>query len=479
MRSDMGSRGVYSVRWRSRRTHVAARPWDGQIAMGMSVTGFRSARGAHFLAPWRMAWALLVAALLCCGTVRSFAQTVLTLQGTVTDISGAVIPGATVTARPVAGGVAGSATTDGEGGFQIAGLAKGETLVTATAAGFAAAQATVTLGAQAVPLHLTLNIAQANETVSVTAAGASIETSSTETGGTLDAQQMEMVPLNGRSFTDALAVQPGVTPTSAAQPNAIVMSGVASTPPSGQLDSGSLSIGGQRETANSFRVNGADAQEDVNMGVAIVPTLDSIAELNVATGNYAPEYGSASGGQVLVTTRSGTNTWRGSLLEYLRNTDLDARNYFSLERGAFHQNQFGATLGGPVKKDRLYLFADYQGTRLAEGVDTGLISVPTAAERAGDFATGSGSLLTGCVGGPYLASLLTQKLGRGVAAGDPYSPASAGCVAGRPAVFADSVIPQSIWSTAAQHLLSSVPQGNVGAGTFSTSSAEQSIRDDK
>ena len=384
-----------------------------------------------------------------------------------------------MSATPAAGGPAVVATTDGAGEFQLAGLTPGDYRVTATAANFAPLEQTVTVAAENASLHLALNIARASETIAVTATGVSVETSSTETGGALDAKQMETVPLNGRSFTDALAVQPGVAPASAGQANAIVMSGVASTPPSGELDSGALSIGGQRETANSFRVNGADAQEDVNMGVAIVPTLDSIAELNVATGSYAPEFGSASGGQVAVTTKSGTNDWHGSVFEFLRNTDLDARNYFSQQRSAFHQNQFGGAFGGPVRRDRLYFFADYQGTRVAAGIDTGLISVPTASERAGNFATASGSLLTGCVGGPYLAGLLTQKLGRTIQAGDPYAPASTGCAANRAPVFPDSVIPKTVWSSAAQHLLQYVPQANAGAGTFSTSAAEQQIRDDK
>ncbi|HTW49289.1 MAG TPA: carboxypeptidase regulatory-like domain-containing protein [Acidobacteriaceae bacterium] len=422
----------------------------------------------------------LALACLCCAQIGR-AEQLAPLSGIVTDASGAVIPGATVNVQPAEGGGSAATTTtsDSEGGFRFAALTPGDYVVTATATGFASAQERVTLGPRTPALHLTLNIAQASETVSVTASGVAIQTNSTETGGTLDARQMETVPLNGRSFTDALAVQPGVAPASSSQPNAIVMSGVASTPPSGELDSGALSIGGQRETANSFRVNGADAQEDVNMGVAIVPTLDSIAELNVVTGNYAPEYGSASGGQIGVATKSGTNAWHGSLFEFFRNTGLDARNYFSQERSAFHQNQFGATLGGPVRKDRAYFFADYQGTRVAEGIDTGLISVPTAAERAGNFTTASGSLLTGCVGGPYFAGLLTQKLGRTVQAGDPFSPASTGCTNGRLAVFTDSVIPQSIWSSAARYLLQYIPQANAGAGTFSTSAAEQRIRDDK
>ncbi len=423
-------------------------------------------------------WLAVVALVLMLGA-SSPGQQAAVLSGTVTDISGAVIPGA---ALSLAGnGYSAAGVSGPDGNFEFAGLTPGRYVVAATATGFAPLREDVTVDAPMSALRLTMNIARASETVDVSSTSASIQTTSTDTGGTLNAKDMQSVPLNGRSFTDALAVQPGVTPTSSAQPNAIVMSGVASTPPSGELDSAALSIGGQRETANSFRVNGADAQEDVNMGVAIVPTLDSIDELSVATGNYAPEFGSASGGQVAVVTKSGTNSWRGSVFEFLRNTDLDARNYFSLERGAFHQNQFGGTLGGPLRKDRLYLFADYQGTRVAEGIDTGLISVPSAAERSGDFinpATGQ-SELTGCVGGPYLAALLTRKLGRTVAAGDPYSAQSAGCSAQRPEVFPDGLIPASAWSAAAQHLLLYIPQANAGANTFSTSASEQAIRDDK
>src|ERR1700691_2448489 len=389
------------------------------------------------------------------------AQQTTALCGVVTDVSGAVIPGATVVA---------------EGECRFAAMTPGEYTIAASAQGFAPAEQTVTVGTQAAEVRIALNVGKTSETVSVNATSAALATNDTSTGGTLDAKQVQAVPLNGRSFTDALAVEPGVTPASSSQANAIVMSGVASTPPSGELDSGALSIGGQRETANSFRVNGADAQEDVNMGVAIVPTLDSIAELNVVTGNDAPEYGTASGGQIAVVTKSGSNGWHGSMFEFLRNTNLDARNYFSEQRAGFHQNQFGATLGGPVRKDKLFFFADYQGTRLAEGIDTGLISVPTAAERGGDFSASAGAL-TGAVSGPYLAGLLSQKLGYNVTAGEPYS--AAGCRNSAQCVFPDARIPQSVWSVAARNLLAYVPAANGGARTFSTSAAEQSIRDDK
>ncbi len=422
---------------------------------------------------WTVGISLAVALLPC---MRTAAQLTTALSGTITDISGAVIPGAHVTASRAGGGQKTEAVADGQGIFRFAGLTPGEYVVKACAPGFAPAEQAVTVGTQAVSITLALGLGKASETVAVNASAAVVATSSTATGGLLDAKQMQAVPLNGRSFTDAIAVEPGVAPASSAQPNAIVMSGVASTPPSGQLDSGSLSIGGQRETANSFRVNGADAQEDVNMGVAIVPVLDSIAELNVVTGNDAPEYGTASGGQIAVVTKSGTNGWHGSTFEFLRNTNLDARNYFSLDRAVFHQNQFGATLGGPVHKDKLFFFADYQGTRVAEGIDTGLISVPTAAERGGDFSA-STSMLTGTVSGPYFANLLSQKLGYEVAQGEPYY--TAGCTNSSQCVLPNAKIPAGALSTAAQHLLSYIPQANAGAGTFATSAPEQSIRDDK
>ena len=425
-------------------------------------------------------WGVLLITLLP-GCASGRAQQTSALSGTVRDISGALIPGAHVSVSPVGSEQQKTdAVADGQGAFRFAGLAPGNYTVKASAPGFATAEKTVLLGTQAGSVILTLGIGQASQTVAVNATRAVLATSDTSTGGLLDAKQMQAVPLNGRSFTDAIAVQPGVTPSTSSPPNAIVMSGVASTPPSGELDSGALSIGGQRETANSFRVNGADAQEDVNMGVAIVPTLDSIAELNVLTGNDAPEYGTASGGQIAVVTKSGTNEWHGSTFEFLRNTNLDARNYFSQERAGFHQNQFGATLGGPVRRDQLFLFADYQGTRVAEGIDTGLISVPTAAERSGDF-SGSASALTGSVSGPYLASLLSQKLGYAVAQGEAYY--TTGCTNSSLCVFPNAKIPTSVWSQAARHLLAYVPEangaGNAGAGTFSTSAAEQSIRDDK
>ena len=288
-----------------------------------------------------------------------------------------------------------------------------------TAVGFEPSTTPVACGTDGRVLTIQLAVARQAEQVEVEgdAAGANVEPNETQLGSVLNRQQVASVPLNGRSFTDLLALTPGVVPQSSAQPNAVVMSGVASTPPSGDLDIGALSVSGQRETQNAFRVNDANVQEDVNMGVAVVPTLDSIADLEVLTSEYDAKLGNQSGGQISVTTRSGGERLHGSVYDYFRNTALDARNYFSLTRAPFHQEMFGGTIGGPVPRvKKLFFFGDYQGTRQTQGVDTGLIAVPTVADRTGNLSDQSAAL-TGSVSGPYFAQLLSSKLGYAVDAG--------------------------------------------------------------
>ncbi len=235
-------------------------------------------------------------------------------------------------------------------------------------------------------------------------------------------------------------------------------------------------MSGQRETANNFRVNGADAQEDVNMGVAIVPGLDSIAELKLLTGSFDGKLGNGSGGQILMETRSGGDRLHGSAFEYLRNTALDARNYFSLQRAAFHGNQFGGTLGGPVSRvKRLHFFMDYQGTRQRQGVDTGLVAVPSTSDRAGNLSD-QAAALTGTVSGEALAQRLAARLGYAVRQGEPY--VTPGCGPGT-CVLPGAVIPERVFSIPARRLLSFLPAPNRGEGTFSTSGYGQTLKDDK
>jgi len=201
----------------------------------------------------------------------------------------------------------------------------------------------------------------------------------------------------------------------------------------------------------------------MNGGTSIIPNLDSIDESRVLTNNFDPEYGNYNGGFVTVVTKGGTSGWHGDAFEFFRNTALDARGFFDPARSAFKQNQFGGTLGGPIRRDKTFFFADYQGTRTTEGVSTGNISVPTLAQRSGDF-----SDLTGSVSGPYLASLLSQELGYTITAGEPYT-----------SVFPGGVIPQRAWSTPGKALLGYIPSPNVGTSQFSTSNYAQSVRDDK
>jgi hypothetical protein len=223
-------------------------------------------------------------------------------------------------------------------------------------------------------------------------------------------------------------------------------------------------------------VNGGDVKELMNGGTSIVPNLDSIAEFRILTNNFDAEYGNYSGGIVNVVTKSGSNQLHGSAFNFLRNTDLDARNFFSPERSFYRQNQFGGTIGGPIKKNKIFYFVDYQRTRQSQGIDTGLIAVPSLADRTGNLSDVA-SVLTGSVSSPYLAKVLGQKLGYGVTAGEPYY--TPGCASSSTCVFPSATVPQHAWSAPAQHLLQYIPLPNVGSTTFSTSSDGQILLDDK
>jgi hypothetical protein len=372
-----------------------------------------------------------------------------------------------VTARQAGTNEALTARTDAQGSFQLAVPAEGIYQLEVKAEGFALrrAQVSVTAADPGPTVDLTLAVDGRTETVEVTADALAAETTSTQLGETLDTKKLVSVPLNGRSFTDLMAVQPGIVPVNTAQPGAVIMTGVASTPPSGNANPGNLSISGQREESNGFRVNGADVEEDVNMGTSIVPNLDSISSFRVLTSNFDAEYGNSSGGQVLVTTKSGGKQAHGSAFEFLRNTALDARNYFSGDRAAYRQNQFGGTLGGEPLHRGVALFGDYQGTRLTEGIDTGEIAAPSLAERGGDF---SQLPLTGSVNGAVWAAQLTSLLKETVTAGEPYAQ-----------VFPAGQIPPAIWAAPAKYLLESIPAPNAGTGVFETAAEAETLEDNK
>lgn len=399
------------------------------------------------------------------------------IAGTVKDPTGNLIPNASIFIREVNTGLAYKTQADDYGHYVLPALPVGKYELTVQAQGFTTyRRQDISLDTEAsLNLDATLQVGGVEQTVTVTDNTLHVETTSTQMGEVISGRQMKAVPLNGRSFTDLLSLQPGVAPATSISSTTVQDVGATVLSPSGTLNPGTISVNGQREFANAFIVNGSNAEEDVNSGTSIVPNLDSIAEFRIITNNFDAEYGEFSGGQIIVITKSGNNKFHGSAFEFLRNTKLDARNYFSPTRGAFRQNQYGGTFGGPIHKDKLFFFGDYQGTRQTQGVDTGAISVPSGADRTGDLSDLS-SNLSGTVSGPYLAALLSQKLGYNVSAGEAYY--APGCTASS-CVFPNASIPQSAWSTPAQRLLQYIPVPNNVSGTFATSSFNQRVRDDK
>ncbi|MGA2696355.1 MAG: carboxypeptidase regulatory-like domain-containing protein [Terriglobales bacterium] len=400
------------------------------------------------------------------------------ISGTVKDKTGSSIVDAKITLQEVGTGLSYSTRTDGRGYYRLPVLPVGEYDLTINASGFNKYQRTqISLDTDAaLTLDAILEVGTDLQTVTVTDETIHVETTSTQMGEVISGRQMTAVPLNGRSFTDLLSLQPGVAPETSITSTTVQDVGATVLQPSGALNPGTVSVNGQREFANAFEVNGGDAEEDVNAGTSIVPNLDSIAEFRIVTNNFDAEHGEFSGGQILVITKSGDNAFHGSAFEFLRNTDLDARNYFSPTRGLYQQNQFGGTFGGPVRRDKLFFFADYQGTRQTQGIDTGTINVPSNADRAGNLSDLSGNL-TGVVSGPYLAGLLSQRLGYGITAGEAYY--TPNCASSILCVFPNAIIPTTAWSGPAQKLLQYIPTPNTSANTFSTSSYNQTVRDDK
>jgi len=400
------------------------------------------------------------------------------LTGIVSDPTAAVVPQATVILRDPKTGAEEKTFTKEDGSYSFASHPAGLYELRISSPGFKPQliKAVQLTPGQTSMLDITLVLAEQSTVVEVSAELPQLDLSSTQVGESLTGTQMRSVPVNGRSFTDLLAMQPGVVPTSSAQPNSVVMSGCTNTPPSGDLDPGNLSVSGQRETANGFSVNSSNVEEGFNNGTAVVPDLDSIADMRVLTNNFDAEYGNYSGGQVLLTTKSGNNELHGSAFEFLRNTGLDARNYFAPERAAYDRHQFGGSLGGPILKNKAYFFGDYQGTKMTQGQETGSIVVPSAADRSGNLVDLAGQL-TGEVSSTYWASQLSQKLGYPVSAGEPYY--GSACTNKAKCVFPNAQVPSMIWSSPAKSLLQYIPQPNAGLNLFSSSSENETLTDNK
>jgi hypothetical protein len=400
------------------------------------------------------------------------------ISGIVTDPNNLPVPDAGVTAANTATNVRQTVRTDLRGIYSFPDLAVGTYNIEVESSGFQAYRS-VHLNIDtnsALRLDVVLALGERAERVTVEAAPVHVENVDTQLGEVIHEMKINSVPLNGRSFTDLLALQPGVAPTTTITGTSVQAAGAAILAPAGNLNPGTISINGQREYANGFTVNDADVVERFTMGAAIVPNLDSIAEFRILTGNFDAEYGNYSGGRINVVTRSGSNSFHGTAFGFLRNTDLDSRNFYSPERAVFQQNQFGGVFGGPIVRNKIFFSSDYQGTRLKQGVDTGLIQVPSLQNRAGNF-SGVSDQLTGTVTGQYWANQLTSKLGYAVSPGEPYY--TPGCSSPTQCVFPNAAIPQRAWSAPAQNLLKYIPAPNLSGGYFSTSAVDEILRDDK
>jgi hypothetical protein len=428
-----------------------------------------------------------------------------TIRGTVTDPTGAVIAGATVRLHNALTGLQRLATSDSTGAYEFLALPVGNGYeVSVDAKGFKAAVLAdmELLVNQVYRADFRLRVGSVTEKVEVTAAPVQVEAGSTQVGDVISDTKMVALPLNGRSYVDLLGLQAGVIPT-----QTVISMGLVNSAPGG-LFSGSLSVSGAREDANEFVLNGLETEDPHGNTAAVIPSLDSIQEFRVITSTDDAEYGRYQGAIVNVVTKAGTNQLHGTVYEFLRNNALDSRNFFNYNAtdpltgqelpgtaiGALKQSMFGFAIGGPIRKNRLFFFSDYQGTRNVTGVSTGVIDVPSALERTGDFSdvdVTHYASLTNTVRGanaPGLNSMpevLTQRLGYTVTGGEPYWVSGCNTLADAQAgmcVFPGQIIPQNAWGPVAKATLKyfAAPTGFLnGTPFFSTSANKDTLTDDK
>ena len=447
-----------------------------------------------------------VAAVVLFAAVTVWASITGGISGVVADYSGAVISGARVIATDTQTGIKTSATTDAKGFYNLPALAIGTYDLEISHPGFKTYRKTglVIDANSALRVDASLNVGAISEKVEVSTDTVHVETQSTQMGEVITSKSIEAVPLNGRSYTDLLSLQPGVSPYTATDTGT---AGISDRSPSGGLNSGNQSVNGQRETANGFMVNGSNVEEGKNNGAAIIPNLDSISEFRIITNNFDAEYGNYSGGQVNVVTKSGGNQFHGSGFEFLRNTALDATQYFSNSVPVFRQNQFGGTFGGPIRKDKTFFFLDYQGTRQTQASPV-TTQLPSAANFTGDFSDSASLFSTGTdangnpiastVNGTGFANVLSGRLGYPVqgdgseayyytaATINPNTGSAYGsdCTLNTQCVFPNAQIPRNGWSPVAIGMvnLGLLPQPNVTNNpnfNFESSLYAQKLRDDK
>src|SRR5579862_2392012 len=300
------------------------------------------------------------------------------IRGIVTDPSGAVIREAVVTARQAETGLSRGTTTDRNGNYVLLELPVGHYRLQVAAEGFQEyLQDGITLNVNetaSVSPHLA--VGSEKEQVLVNADAELIEPTVTSMGKVVQQRELEDLPLNGRNFSQLGLLQPGVVP---------LTPGIAEA--GGSLRDGqAYAVNGQRPESNNFLIDGANNFNGIDGGFVLKPPVDAISEFRIITHSANAEFGDALGSTTNIITRSGTNQVHGALWEFLRNDAVDANNYFysGQSKEPLKQNQFGATIGAPIKKDKTFIFGFYEGFRDRQG-ETGLTTVPSLKQRTGDF----------------------------------------------------------------------------------------------
>ncbi len=330
------------------------------------------------------AWTLLILTIFAPAPIRAQVAGG-SVSGRVSDASGAVITNAKVTLENLGTGVSREVASDKDGFYTAPNLLPGNYQISVSATGFSTQLQkgiTLTVGGQQTA-DFTMKVGSTTTTVEVTADAVTVQLTSSAITAVVDSNTVRELPLNGRSWTDLAKLQPGVTPI------------LGQFSAGGGTDRGErgfgaqLSISGGKPVQNNYRLDGISLNDYANgapgsvVGQAL--GVDAIQEFSVITSNYSTEYGRTSGGVVNAVTRSGTNQFHGSAYEFLRNSALDARNFFETDTIApFKRNQFGVSGGGPIKKDRTFVFADYEGIRQSKGVARNA-QVPSDDARTGLF----------------------------------------------------------------------------------------------
>jgi hypothetical protein len=385
------------------------------------------------------------------------------IVGRVADPTAAVLAGVKIILTNEATGASRDTQTNTNGDYNFVEVTPGSYRVEFELAGFKKnVQTSVLVNVnQVVTLNSVLQVGATQEVVEVTSEAPQVDTTSTQLGAVINNRSVNELPLNTRDTYQFLQLQPGVQAQLGNGNGSLFY---------GSQDTGSVSVNGGRTRANNFSVNGGDANDQFVNLPTIQPSPDSVEEFRVITNTFDAEYGRNSGSVVNVITKSGTNNFHGDLFEYFRNTILDAQGYFNSTRPQWNQNQFGGTIGGPVKKDSSFFFVSYEGRRIREGIPGDVLNVPTAAQRGGDFSGVGGfpSVGGGSISDAFVASALNGRANGGTSCPNAINALGGTTPAAGVAwssIFPTGVIPTACQDPVAVNLMQQfVPSQNVGTG---------------